>query len=307
MSVTVTGATIDRSATEDIKFTREVTVVFTVKTSDKRDGPIQVLNAAGLPSIGAQYSVGNDFDLQLICTRRSAKPKDNDPQTWSVTCRFSNDTEDIDKDPNEQSPNPLYESPDVQIGGNQNRELVPGYFQDPTTGSSATSFDDGIVTPANEMFNPQPEYDVHRPVFTITHNVSSISPSGMGAWANAVNATTYIGAPPRTLRMIAPTAQVQYDETIGRYWRVTYGFEYRREKWDLQILNRGSIFRTSTGGYKRTWEAKTSTGGALPDLVLLTSTGGKIDPGSTARSYTTIRAYKERNFNTLNFSSTLFQ
>lgn len=307
MSATVVGVSVEnRSGQKDIGLSREYSVTYKITTDNDQDGPQVVFAVSGLPTIGSAYSVGNDVDSQCYCSGLSANQVG--PKVWEVVATYDNaevtiggvsplEVDDFD--------NPLDYPPEVMLSNNTIREVLPPQG---TEGNDAI----GVVASNGELFNPQPEWDVSRPVVTITENVSAISLSGLADWANSVNNDTYMGNPPRTLRMNSPQAVRRYSNDIGKYWTVTYTMEFCRKKWDITALNQGTYYLTTDGktAAKVTDPDPSSTGETgegFQVIVNLTEDGGLVTDIATSNlSYSTWRMYKEKDFASLGFSSTLF-
>lgn len=300
MTATVRGIAADgRGGSIDVDFKREYTVKYLVRTDDRSDGPATVRTAFGIPNVGDLYTPGNDFDPQAIVTNKRVS-QGGSPWEWEVDVTYSTDV----KEEPEKPASPLDEPPRVSWGFQERRILVPGRYQNPDSPSQTQDFQLGVTNSAGELYDPQPEMDISEPILTISKNVATISPSQFFSIANCVNSDTFYGSNPRQLRLRAPTAESAYDKTIGTYWQVTYGFAYKWDTWDIQVLNQGTFYKLA--GWK--FPCKDKEGHRF--VGLLTSTGGILNSASDEHqgtwysggadpSFSRFRVYREINFSSL--------
>ena len=74
MTAFVRGISVDgREGSRDKDGKREYTVVYKVGTDDKNDGPLTVMQAFGIPSIGNILIAGNDLDPAAVVTDKTAR------------------------------------------------------------------------------------------------------------------------------------------------------------------------------------------------------------------------------------------
>lgn len=300
MTATVRGIAADgRAGSIDVDFKREYTVKYLVRTDDRKDGPSVVRTAFGIPNVGDIYTPGNDFDPQAIVTNKRVSQAGS-PWEWEVDVTYSTDV----KEEPEQPESPLDEPPRISWGFQDRRILVPGYYSEAQAPDLTQNYQLGVTNSAGELFDPQPEMDISEPVLTISKNVATIDQAQFFSLANCVNSDNFYGAEPRQLRLKPPSAESAYDKTIGVYWQVTYGFVFKWDTWDIQVLNQGTYY--VNGGWK--YDFKTRTGAGF--VGLLTSTGGALNhnddewegayhAGGDNPSFSRLRVYREVNFSSL--------
>lgn len=300
MSATVRGISVEgRSGSIDKDGVREFELVYLVHTDDKKDGPATVRVAAGIPSIGDTYSAGNESDVYAVCIEKSVEQTES-PYDWRVRIRYTTD-------PGATTPtslvgdNPLDAPAELSFGFEKRRIIIPGRFNNPIGPPSDKKYDAGIYAPNGELFDPQPEADVHDPVWHIRKNVASISYAAFMALADCVNADTFNGAEPRQLQFRPPTAERKWHKAIGYYWTVNYSLAYRWETWDLQILNQGTYYYPS--GTPAAWWGSTELRHVQVDkqfnvVPVNLTTDGDINTGATP-TFTRIRFFREIVFGSL--------
>ena len=294
MSATVRGVSVEgRSGSRDEDRVREYTVVYKVTTDDRNDGAAIAMEAFGIPNIGDQFNVGNDFDPAAVCVSKSADQGDS-PWDWLVEATFSSKVDNADA-----TENPLDEPADITYGFQQRRILVPGRFNDPAAPPYGGDWQAGIYAPNGELFNPQPEVEINEPVLRIKRNVGSIDPQSFLVLANAVNADPFQGAEPRQLKLGAPEAARKFNKEIGFYWEVSYSIVFRWETWDIQVLNQGTFYWESGAPIDAIWSStairKTKNDAQGNPLVINLTTAGAVNTTSTP-TFTRIRFYRELIF-----------
>lgn len=278
----------------------EYNATYLVVTDDRSDGPVQVGDAFGIPKLGDQFQVGNDFDGRAVCIAKSVDQGDS-PWEWKVEVTWSSD---LKEEPKEDI-SPLDEPPEISYGFQTRRILVPGRFQNPDAPPPSADLDRGIFAPNGELFDPQPEVDLAEPVLTIVKNIADadLDDQELMALANAVNSDDFRGATARQLKMNAPQAVRKWDKEIGYYWTVTYGMAFRWETWDVQLLNQGTYY--FDGGVSSSVSPWSTTQARLtkkddqgnPKVINLTSSGDIND--TTTPTYTRLRVFREITFGNL--------
>src|SRR4029077_148037 len=81
------------------KFVKRYVRRFIVVTTDRRDGPLTVLLAPGLPQQFQYYISGNDFDFGARCIKGTAKPRQKDEKIWDAVFEYSSDVPPPDNPP----------------------------------------------------------------------------------------------------------------------------------------------------------------------------------------------------------------
>lgn len=278
---------------------RTFTLVYKVVTDDKRDGPATVRVALGIPSIGDTYSAGNDSDTSAVCVDKRVIEHDDSPFEWTVECEFTTDPGAYEP---KQFDNPLLQPAELSFGFQERRILIPGQFNNPNSPPSSKDYEQGIFASNGELFDPQPEADIHEPIWYVKKNVQTISYADFMALANCVNADYFQGAEPRQLRFKPPSAVRKWHKNVNYYWEVSYALAYRWETWDIQVLNQGSFY-WSGGKPNNIWSTtqarKVQLDRSGNTVIVNLTTDGDINASATP-NFTRIRFFREINFGSLN-------
>lgn len=280
---------------------RDFQIVFKVTTDNRSDGAVVVINAAGLPRLGDPYNIGNEFDSGSTVTGIVADETDDSLNIWEVTVTYSS-VQDKDDD---RPLNPLARDPVVKLTFTNVREVARGLFNTqsppPPPAGGVSFYDTALSNSAGEIFDPPPERDRSRPVISIVRNEEFIKPTALMDFADTVNSIDFLGAPPRTVKMAAPTADL-LKENDQQFWQVGYAMEYNKETWDFSLPDQGTYFNNSTGGgaiSPKSTDAKKFVVEGTPSI-------GNLDGNAKAAAdgvvfYQVFEVYEQRDFNTLNF------
>ena len=135
--------------------------------------------------------------------------------------------------------NPLEHSPD----GNPLNMPVRFRLDFTTVNQPAWVDVDGnpIVNAAGDYYDPPVEREVLRATLTVLRNEVNVQPATLAALCNVVNAATWNGFPPKTVKLNPPKLPfVSYSQVSGQfYWPMEYVFDVNFDTWIKQILNQG--------------------------------------------------------------------
>lgn len=195
---------------------------YVVQTNDLADGPQTVRAHASCPAIGDSYVCGNDADVLATCTDVDVDADAENPYVWHVTATY-----DTDRLIGVAIDNPLNLPPEVSWSyAKYEKPLVRDATGVPLVNSSKEAFDPGVM------------YNDARPVLSVVRNEASFDPAIALAYQEACNTDIFAGAGPRCAKLTTMSGQKQVD--IGSaYYKVTYEIEFRRETFDIQILDQG--------------------------------------------------------------------
>jgi len=207
-----------REGSYDLKAERTYTRVHQVFTSLVSDDAFVVLAGTGVPRPGDVHP----NDLGAYCRKVTPRQDDEHPQVWYVTSEYSSKYENPDL--NEE--NPTYRPSEL------NWDFVS--YQRPLerdlTGAP-------IVSSSGEPFDPPVEIDDSRLVLTIVRNELDFDPALALLYQDAVNSDNFLGTYPGQAKVRLKAAR-QF-ETGLFFWRTTYEVQFRREGWDIEVLDRG--------------------------------------------------------------------
>lgn len=297
MAVTSVKELPGRDASFNDSFEREYRRTFQVITDDRTDGPISIGSATLVPSVFTPYSllVGNEFDNGARVTRVEPRQDPDQPFVWEVTVTYST----LSEEESQQNENPLLRPAEISMTPQTFREPATGTFKDEVN-AEGKQYGSGLTNSAGELFDPPPEKDVSRPVLTIVRNELNVTPVTLMDFADALNADTFLGAQPRQLKMAAPQFARSH-ENDQAFWRVTYVMSFKRETWDLQVLNQGPEY-LNAGSTADKRPFKDAEGNRV--LGNLAADGDQLTAGSTP-VFLRFAVYKEKQFNSLGLTSSL--
>lgn len=268
---------------------------YLVKTTSSKDAEAVVLLAPGLPPIGAQFTQGSKFDPEARVTRITPERKAS--KVWYVDVDYSTNSDDKES--------PLDRRPVMQFKFQSFRVPVIGQLKQTASGDADKVFEDCMRNTAGQVFDPPPEVDDSRPVLTITRNEQRFNPLLAITFQDAVNKTPWGGAQQRQAKIMGITTSGRKTEKIKDveyvYYPVTYEIHYKRETWDIRVLNAGKYYLKVAGADKTD----------PANLVGFTDAQGKETIGLLAEDGTALangvepiwirkRVYKELDFKLLN-------
>ena len=272
---------------------------FLVKTTDSKDPASVALLAPGLPGLGTQYVSGPVFDPEARVV--SLRPQRLHRRAWHVDVEYSTETDDGD--------DPLNREPRMSFNFQTFRVPIVGELDQDAAGDADKVFKGAMRTTAGEIFDPPPEMDESRPVLKIVRNESTFKPLTAMLFQDAVNEAPWGGAQARQVKVNRISTSGKESEKINgftyEYYPVTYELHYKRETWDIRLLNAGWYYLNAAGADPtdpdNLVEFKDSSG--KPRKGLLADDGTALADGE-AVTYVRKRAYKELNFNLLNLPQT---
>jgi len=242
-------------------------IKYLVETNDYNDGPLVVLNAAGLPYEGNLYRFGNEAADTAIMTKFSSVERLEQSLWWVVECEYT--TPDKQK---QTDPNPTLELPDVKTSSRTYD--VPAW----TAVDDDGVITDGIRASNGELFNPPPTCKKRIRIIDMSRNEPENSPVETIAqtYQDATNSDTFFGWPKGMVQCVDISAERKI-KTIKDgnttqwipYLRVNYKFEARGDGWDLQIPDQGTYYWDDNGD-KMSFQAKNAT----PYVGNLNGSGG---------------------------------
>jgi hypothetical protein len=203
---------------------RSYTRVFRVITDSGLASALAVGLAADLPQLGDPHTAQDGaIDETVKCLKVSPQQDSENPQVWTVDIEYGPPT----KTDEQQNPNPL---------------LRPAVISYSFAKYQRACYNDingkAIRNAANDWFDPCPEIDDSRPVVSITRNEPIFNASLAIAYQDAVNSDAFLGAQPGQVKVSGISARNQTENNYS-FWEVTYELEFRREGWQLQLLNQG--------------------------------------------------------------------
>lgn len=252
---------------------RRYVAVWRVSTNNINDGPQYVLTNYGGAQIGTPYALGNDADLEAVCS--SLTPSRIDPDhtstEWFVTAAYeSPKREEEEREDEEGNPDrhPLNWEPVLDRSHAQYQVPVERAI---FLGKTSRAFGDdepqamphldlgiGDSTPvlnsAGVMFAPPLEKDESRIVYRCTKNFA-VAPTSHDEYQDTINRDAWIYAiasPPFTksfkkfsckMQQIGMSQQLYVDTRGERfpYWRVVYEWHeiIHPPYWDDFVVDRG--------------------------------------------------------------------
>lgn len=262
---------------------------------------------AGVPRLGSTYSTSTESQPLARCISKTAQPVTGSRRLWAVECIWSTKHDDQDPEEGDDQEDPEIielEPPDVEFGFET--------FRVPVTGKAKLSSDSegqenefgGVTTSAGELYDPPAEMDESRPVLTITRNELVFFPSLAIEFQDAVNSDVFLGAQPRQAKIQGIGAKRTYKKNI-RYWRVTYTIVFKRETWDLQLLDIGTFhFENGDDGEKLIKHFVTEDDPPQPKQGLLNGFGFPLDEGDEPK-FRRFAVYQEKAFANLRLEGAL--
>jgi hypothetical protein len=277
------GEARDGEITADFtrRYTRSWRVLFAPGESLK--GPINAFAAVGL-NIGTNYVTTTEYDDASFVNSLKAKQEEyDDGRSWIVTATYG---------PWEpQGETPLSNPVEVESGSVQFERLVD---QDWYTGEA-------VVNSAGDMFDPPLTGDDSRQVLTFVRNEATFNNALALALKDTVNAGSWRGYGPRTVKASMPKASRQYHPQIGFYWRVSYEFHINPEKWDKVILDAG-MRRLDPSDATKQRPIVTKDGSPVSSPVPLDGSGAPLAVGGTP-VWKRFRVHVEADFSLFNLDN----
>jgi hypothetical protein len=269
------------------KGVRTYTRVFEATTNSNYTGPVAVRAALftefGIER-GAAYSTDTESDTGCLCKKITPRQSDN-PKVWEIRVEYDSETDDEEE-------NPL------------DRPAVYAWSFQPATRAVWKDIDGhGILNSAGQYFDPPIEIDDSRPVLTVTRNEADFDPALAISYQDAVNDSDFLGFDAGQAKVANISATSQFENDVA-YWQVQYEFHFRREGWELQILDQGRYAKV--GGKLVRIPEYDSAGNAIPnshvaDPVPLDGNGARLDsPTPATVEFLPFTVYEEKDFSAFN-------
>lgn len=293
---------------------RTYTRTFEVVTDDPADDVTVAGSAVGpdgkrIPRLGDAYP----GDSAAVVVSVHPSNLTDSPFHWLVTVEY--DTQPPVPEAQQPSTSPPPPPPQAEQGEQQGvdrKENPLGRppvwkfsFQQTTEPVQRSYF--GALEPlrnsADLPFDPPATIEVSRPVVTCTWNVALVNLDRLDDLQDAVNDRPFWGKAARTWRCIGIDAQSNFENDCW-FWTVTVTLAYRRETWDLKLLDAGyseKVFVDPNNAGSPVWvwqKMKDPWGNEPTEPVPLDGNGRKLAIGSQP-VFLEFRVYPERDFNTL--------
>ena len=286
MSILSVNEVSGARSTENEKGETEYTRTFKVVTSAANIGAIAVRTATGIPRVGDYYLTATEQDTGSLCKRVEPQQEQDNPRLWIVRADYGAPS---DGDEAQRNPNPLLRPAVLTWGFNKSSRVV---WKD-ANGK-------GITNSAGEYFDPPPEMDDSRPTLSITRNEAAFNPGIATDYQDAVNSDSFLGFAPGQVKVAGISGTSQTENNVA-FWSVGYEFEFRREGWQLSILDQGRNQRIlqwlAPILQRRADNAEPIQGMAVSDPVPLNGAGGElINPGPNTVIYRNFEVYKSKAF-----------
>lgn len=210
-------------------YTRE----FTAYCSSVLDGPKTLLQSGAFPSVGQSWVYGAEIDPFVICTSVNVNRQDEHGRwtdgsicyLWDVRCEFKVEQTDPNTPPN-QPENPLLRPVIIRGGTN--------FY---TEASQKDKNENPIKNSATELFPP---HEIEKPLveFEFVRNELTSPASFAINYVGKINQSTIWGGAAKTIRCQTITWEKQYENSY-EFYVVTYRFAYKRDKWQLILVDNG--------------------------------------------------------------------
>lgn len=215
---------------EDPSAERIYTIVHRVRTDDTLDGPNQIMNCPGLPTVGSVWDFDNDYDPWAFCTPymrvTPIQLKPGVPVTdYDVEQRFS--TRPLFRCSDNEVEDPLLE-PD-RVGGD---------FVNFTTEAKYDKDGNLIKSSSHERLRGC-EFDDNRPSFWVEQNVLDLELSNIAQAVNRVNSVTMWGLSPRMVKLRNVPWERKYYGQCSVYFTRRFEFDVNYDTFDKYFVDQG--------------------------------------------------------------------
>ena len=218
------------STADGLTFQANIQIGYQVNT-DPGDLLEDVLFAPSLPRLGDLYPLSS----QIRCKKKT--PKKVSPVLWTVLVTYEGEF-----GPEGLEASPLDQPPQITWGKAESEEPVDQDFQGKP-----------IVTVNNE-----PIFGVTKSIsditVTIQRNYSGVNLPLTHKYLHSVNSDVFLGFAPGLGRMTQFDAVKQWDETIGGYFTVTAGVQFRwpyntspDKAWYARVRHEGFMVKKNPG------------------------------------------------------------
>lgn len=253
--------------------------LWTIRTTDRKDGPQEVSSATGLPRKGQWYWDAQGY-LNIFVRCRSLQIDPDMAKTprgywWKARAEFSNERflQALQAELGKGGPNgrtgggvesfkngsgntgsyePGNRPPDpadwpCTVRWSTSKIQLPMYRADMVSEAGFLQMSD--VTPqtsANEPYDPPPTYSYPIQVLTVTKHQINFDHALIGEMVGALNNDVWMSRSPCTWMVDDIDAAEVWENGFGR-WRVTYRLLYSRRGWQFRLLDAGYHYLDSSG------------------------------------------------------------
>lgn len=231
---------------------------FLVHCSSAYDRPSTCFYSLSL--LGVTHGSPYPDDSTAVCNGLSAQYIQKSQYIWAITANYGPPTQEED--------NPIKERVKYSYNFAQFKELI-----------DEDIFDTPILNSAGDPYEDAIERDDSRSVMTVKINLSA----NVFSWATAnlyrdkVNAQSWKGAKPGTVKMAGITAEDNWHQKCGYYYSTSWTFHHNPLTWDKKLLQKGFNERVKNkdGDYIK---KKILINGKEPtDAVLLDKKGARLE------------------------------
>jgi len=230
MSATVLGRE-DWGLERDEEGHRTFKIIHKVQTSSADDGPFVVLNAPGLPVIGALWHFGNDTDLWAFCHPNASitpEVKSEKNKVWHVEQTFS--TKPLKRCQDEQYEDPLLEP-----------QKISGGWSKKTKEAVYDRNGDRIETTSHEPIRGhQNEWDDPHATVKVEQNVAALQLETLSSLINHLNDAPLWGMAVRCVKLSNITWERKVHGLCDYYYTRSFEFEIDADTFDRDILDEGT-------------------------------------------------------------------
>jgi hypothetical protein len=240
---------------------RRYTRNFSVKTDDGLDGAAVVVAYLSLPALYSSYTSGNDIDTAAYVDNVRAQRLG--PKLWHATVDYSTITPDAGQNvenPVDRAATVRWSSQSYQVPVTQDINGTP------------------ILNSAGDPFDPPVEREDKRRILNYSRFENSYSQIFADLYENAVNEDVFMGADPGYCRCNHIHGERHYEK--GAYtWKVDYEFEFRREGYEIPVLDQGFRYLDSNDVAQTIRDGQ---GTPVSSPALLNGIGGLLTDSASA-------------------------
>jgi len=212
----------------------QITEKWVVVSDSELDGPMYVYINAAFPKRGNLYDFGNDgagyarvrdVDIQCIGGQGVEGSPGHEPlYAWEITCSLDSEMKE-----EEGEDNPLDRPTEIAW----RQAIKEAVFEKDAVTSKP------VRNSAGQRFDPPPMKEEADWSMVATRNEVSFDAGYAASYSNRVNSDTFYGGTAGQWKIQGITADPQWDETIGQYYRISYTFAFREDTWSPDILDQG--------------------------------------------------------------------
>lgn len=269
---------------------------FIVVVDSVNDDSITVQQATGIPAMFAVWTSrdGTEIDLGSVVREISSNQDPDNPLRWTVEVLYDS----IHAREEEYTDNPLDRPADWEMSFVQFQRVADKGYRvtavDPDTGEETVEADETAITNSSgEVYDPPAEKDDSRPVLIVTKNQATFDPALAVEYQDAVNDDYFFGAAPGLAKMQSIRAVHAFENNVD-FYRVTYEVHFRREGWNLKLLDQG--FHELVAGEL---VAIVDDNGVVANNPRLLNGAGLKNPNGDPPQFRTYRIYERKKFKEL--------